>query len=66
MIGEEFVGMNRVILPDVSLGDYTIVGAVLVVTHSFPQEYAIIARNSAKIKRLFVELGRKILEMSNV
>ncbi len=52
IIGEKcWVGMNSVILPGVTLGDHTIVGAGSVVTHSFPQGYVIIAGNPAKIIR---------------
>lgn len=54
LIGEYcWVGMNAVILPNVVLGDFTIVGAGAVVTHSFPDGYCIIAGNPAKlIKKL--------------
>jgi len=51
-IGEYcWIGMNAVILPDVHLGDFTIVGAGSVVTHSFPDGYCIIAGNPAKLIR---------------
>jgi acetyltransferase-like isoleucine patch superfamily enzyme len=44
-----WLGMNSVILPDVTLGDFTIVGAGSVVTKSFPEGYCVIAGNPAKI-----------------
>jgi acetyltransferase-like isoleucine patch superfamily enzyme len=49
-IGEYcWIGMNATILPNVNLGDFTIVGAGSVVTHSFPDGYCVIAGNPAKI-----------------
>jgi len=47
-----WIGMNTVILSDVELGDYTIVGAGSVVTKSFPEGYCVIACNPAKIIKL--------------
>jgi len=48
-----WVGMGVIILPEVELGDFTIVGAGSVVTKSFPEGYCIIAGNPAKkIKQL--------------
>ena len=44
-----WIGMNSVILPNVILGDFTIVGAGSVVTKSFRDGYCIIAGNPAKI-----------------
>lgn len=44
-----WIGMNAVILPEVVLGDYTIVGANAVVTKSFPEGCMIIAGNPAQI-----------------
>ena len=44
-----WVGMNSVILPGVTLGDYTIVGAGSTVTKSFPDGYCVIAGSPAKI-----------------
>ena len=41
--------MNSIILPNVTLGDFTIVGAGSVVTKSFPEGYCVIAGNPAKI-----------------
>ena len=46
-----WIGMNSVILPGVTLGKHTIVGAGSVVTHSFPEGDCIIAGNPAKIIR---------------
>ncbi len=48
-----WIGMNAVILPGVTLGDHTIVGAGAVVTHSFPDGYCILGGVPAKlIKKL--------------
>ena len=44
-----WIGMNSVILPNVSLGDHTIVGAGSVVTKSFPEGNVVIAGNPAKV-----------------
>jgi len=44
-----WIGMNAVILPEVVLGDYTIVGANTVVTESFPGGYCVIAGNPALV-----------------
>ncbi len=46
-----WVGMNAVILPEVELGDYTIVGAGSVVTKSFTEGYCVIAGNPARVVR---------------
>lgn len=46
-----WVGMNAVILPEVILGDWTIVGAGSVVTKSFPDGYCVIAGNPARMIR---------------
>lgn len=43
-----WIGMNSVILPEVELGDFTIVGAGSIVTKSFPEGYCVIAGNPAK------------------
>ena len=45
-----WIGANAVILPNVVLGDYVVVGAGAVVTHSFP-EYSILAGIPAKVIR---------------
>lgn len=48
-----WIGMNSVILPGVTLGDYTIVGAGAVVTKSFVEGYCIInGVPSKKIRNL--------------
>jgi acetyltransferase-like isoleucine patch superfamily enzyme len=46
-----WLGMNSVILPDVTLGDFTIVGAGSIVTKSFAGGYCIIGGNPARIIR---------------
>lgn len=51
-IGEKcWIGMNAVILPGVVLGEHTIVGAGAVVTKSFPDGYAVVGGNPAKLIR---------------
>jgi acetyltransferase-like isoleucine patch superfamily enzyme len=51
-IGEScWIGMNSVILPGVTLGPRTIVGAGSVVTKSFPEGQCIIAGNPARAIR---------------
>ena len=44
-----WLGMNSVILPNVELGDFTIVAAGSVVTKSFSEGYCVIAGVPAKI-----------------
>ncbi len=44
-----WLGMNAVVLPNVTLGDFTVVGAGAVVTKSFPDGYCVLAGNPAKI-----------------
>jgi len=46
-----WIGMNSVILPGVTLGPHTIVGAGSVVTHSFADGYCVIAGNPARLVR---------------
>ncbi len=46
-----WLGMNAVVLPEVQLGDFTIVGAGAVVTKSFPEGYCVIGGNPAKVLR---------------
>lgn len=43
-----WIGMNSVVLPGVTLGDFTIVGAGSIVTKSFPEGYCVLAGNPAK------------------
>ena len=45
-----WIGMGSIILPNVNLGDFTIVGAGSVVTKSF-SGYCVIAGNPAKLIR---------------
>lgn len=50
VIGENcWIGMNSVILPGVTLGSHTIVGAGSVVTKSFPEGNCVIAGVPAKV-----------------
>ena len=52
VIGEKcWIGMNSVILPGVTLGTGTVVGAGSIVTKSFPEGHCVIAGNPAKIIR---------------
>lgn len=44
-----WIGMNAVILPGVTLGDFTVVGAGAVVTRSFPDGYCVIGGVPAKL-----------------
>ena len=46
-----WLGMNSMILPDVELGDFTIVGAGAIVTKSFQDGYCIIGGNPAVLIR---------------
>lgn len=51
-LGENcWIGMNSTILPGVTLGEHTIVGAGSVVTKSFPEGHCVIAGNPAKVIR---------------
>ena len=47
-----WIGMNSVILPGVTLGPHTIVGAGSIVTKSFPVGWCVIAGNPAKLIKL--------------
>lgn len=44
-----WIGMNAVVMPNVILGDYTIVAAGAIVTKSFEDGYCIIAGNPARV-----------------
>jgi len=44
-----WIGMNAVILPDVVLGDYTMVAAGAMVTKSFEEGYCVIGGNPARV-----------------
>jgi acetyltransferase-like isoleucine patch superfamily enzyme len=56
-LGEScWIGMNSVILPGVTLGPHTIVGAGSVVTHSFPDGHCVIAGNPARLIRALDEV----------
>ncbi len=44
-----WIGMNAVILPGVTLGDHTVVGAGAVVTKSFPDGHCVIGGNPARV-----------------
>jgi acetyltransferase-like isoleucine patch superfamily enzyme len=46
-----WLAMNSVVLPGVTLGDFTMVGAGAVVTKSFPDGYVVIAGNPARVIR---------------
>jgi acetyltransferase-like isoleucine patch superfamily enzyme len=54
-----WMGMGAVILPGVSLGDFTIVGAGAIVTVSFPEGHCVIAGNPARVIK---QLNRKECE----
>jgi acetyltransferase-like isoleucine patch superfamily enzyme len=49
-----WVGMNSVILPNVTLGDFTTVMAGSIVNQSFPQGYCVIGGNPAQIIKQFL------------
>ena len=44
-----WLGFNAVVLPGVTLGDHTVVGAGAVVTKSFPEGRVVLAGNPAKV-----------------
>ncbi len=54
-----WVGMNCVLMPGVTLGDHTVVGAGSVVTKSFPEGYCVIAGSPAKIIRKLPREGEE-------
>jgi acetyltransferase-like isoleucine patch superfamily enzyme len=66
MIGDNsWIGMNSVILPGITLGEHTVVGAGSVVTHSFPDGHVVIAGVPAKIiKKMDRSLNNNGLEES--
>jgi acetyltransferase-like isoleucine patch superfamily enzyme len=47
-----WIGMGAIVLPGVTLGDFTVVGAGSVVTKSFPDGYCVIGGNPAKVIKL--------------
>lgn len=50
VIGDySWIGMNAVILPNVVLGNFTIVAAGAIVTKSFPDGYCVVGGNPAKV-----------------
>lgn len=50
IIGEKsWIGMNSMIMPGVTLGSHTVVGAGAIVTHSFPEGYVVLGGNPARI-----------------
>lgn len=44
-----WIGMNAVVMPNVTLGDYTIVAAGCIVTKSFEDGYCIVGGNPARV-----------------
>jgi len=46
-----WLAMNSVVLPGVTLGDFTVVGAGAVVTKSFPEGHVVLAGNPARVIR---------------
>lgn len=65
IIGDHcFIGANSILLPGVTLGERTIVGAGSVVTKSFPQGNVVIAGNPAKIICTVDEFAKKKAEIS--
>lgn len=58
-----WIGMNSVIMPNVTLGDHTIVGAGSIVTKSFTDGYCVVSGNPAKVTRILEK--NKCVEFSN-
>ena len=54
-----WLGMGATVLPGVRLGDFTIVGAGAIVTHSFADGYCIIGGNPARVIK---ELNKEACE----
>ena len=46
-----WLGMGCVVLPGVTLGDFTVVGAGAIVTKSFPEGYCVLGGNPATLLR---------------
>lgn len=44
-----WIGMNAMILPNVTIGDFTVIAAGAIVTKPYPEGYCILAGNPAKI-----------------
>lgn len=59
-----FIGQNTIILPGVTLGEHTIVGAGSVVTKSFHDGKVVIAGNPAKIICSIEEYKLKVKDLS--
>jgi acetyltransferase-like isoleucine patch superfamily enzyme len=57
-----WIGMNSVILPDVELGQYTIVQANSYVKESFKEGYCVIGGNPAKVIKKFPEESYHLFE----
>ena len=52
VIGDHcWIGMNAVLLPGVTLGPHTVVGAGAIVTHSYPGGHRVLVGNPAKVIR---------------
>lgn len=62
-----WIGAGAAILPEVVLGDFTIVGAGAVVTRSFEEGYCVVAGNPARvIKSLNKETCQPFAEATNI
>ena len=60
-----WIGMNSMILPGVTLGDHTIVGAGSVVTKSFPEGHCVLAGDPAGIIRRLPAFSRERFASAN-